>query len=61
MSPELHAELAELQERWRQRAVRFSREANMPNCQRADVMRLTAMASTLEWAAADLSVVAQGC
>jgi hypothetical protein len=56
MTPELRAELVALHERWRKRAAQFSKEAHAPTCRQTDVIRLTAMASTLEWAATDLSI-----
>ena len=56
MSLKLRAELVALQERWRTRAARFSTEAHSPACRPTDIVRLTAMASTLEWAAGDLCV-----
>jgi hypothetical protein len=59
MSPELRAELIALQERWRKRASLFSLEAHSPVCRPADIVRLTAMASTLEWAATDVSVITE--
>lgn len=53
MTPELAAELNELAERWRERARKFMAEAERVRTN-ADIVRLTAMASTLEWSARDL-------
>lgn len=47
-----------LADQWRARARRFMEEAEHAHWS-ADMVRLTAMASTLEWAAGDLSWVAQ--
>lgn len=51
----LENELAALRERWRSRARRFMDEAERARTS-VDVARLTAMASTLEWAATDMAV-----
>jgi hypothetical protein len=56
ISPEFRAELLALQERWRQRAERFSAQAHSPGCRSSDIVRLTAMASTLEWAASEVAL-----
>ena len=53
MSANINAQLLEVAERWRKRARTFSAEAAGP-ARTADIIRLTAMASTLEWAASDL-------
>lgn len=44
---------------WRARAKRFMEEAEFAQ-RAAEIVRLTAMASTLEWAASDLSWFVQG-
>jgi hypothetical protein len=55
MNANLNAELMELMEKWRARARKFMGEADQ-TARHAEIVRLTAMASTLEWAAADLSI-----
>jgi len=44
-------------ERWRKRAKTFMGDAER-TARPADIVRLTAMASTLEWAAGELSIYA---
>jgi hypothetical protein len=57
MNGNVRTELSVLAEQWRGRARTFMDEAEQ--CRRgADMVRLTAMASTLEWAAGDLLWVA---
>lgn len=57
MNGNMRTELSALAEQWRGRARMFMHEAEQ--CRRpADMVRLTAMASTLEWAAGDLLWVA---
>lgn len=48
-------QLLALGNRWRNRARTFMAEAER-SARPADIVRLTAIASTLEWAASDLSV-----
>jgi hypothetical protein len=55
MKDNLQIELLALGNRWRNRATTFMSEAER-SARPADIIRLTAMASTLEWAANDLSV-----
>ena len=55
MSASIQAELSALGERWRARARKFMAEAEQ-STRSADIISLTAMASTLEWAAGDLSI-----
>jgi hypothetical protein len=57
MSKSIHGELSALGERWRVRARTFMEEAERSR-RSAEVVGLTAMASTLEWAAGDLSFYA---
>jgi hypothetical protein len=54
MSTEIPAELTALAEQWRRSARRFMAEAERTRG-RKDMVRLTAIASTLEWVAADLT------
>jgi hypothetical protein len=49
----IQRELIALSDRWRARAKTFMSEAERAR-RGADMVRLTAMASTLEWAASDL-------
>jgi len=57
MNDDFKAELIALTAKWRTRAKRFMADAEHVT-RYAEVVRLTAMASTLEWAASDLSVYA---
>ena len=54
MNDSIHDELMALCGRWRARARRFMAEAEQAR-RGADMIRLTAMASTLDWAESDLS------
>lgn len=56
MSAPLHVELAAPCGRWHMRAAEFMAEASRTANSR-DIVRLTAMASTLDFAARDLSCV----
>ncbi len=58
MSTEIEECLRALADQWRARARRFMEEAEHARWS-ADMVRLTAMASTLEWAAGDLSWMAR--
>jgi len=53
MSGEVQADFDELTHKWRGRARQFMEEAKQTR-RPADMVRLTAMASTLEWAASDV-------
>jgi hypothetical protein len=53
MTGSIQRELIALSDRWRARAKRFMSEAERAR-RGADMVRLTAMASTLEWAASDV-------
>jgi hypothetical protein len=54
MSVEVEEGLRALADQWRARARHFMEEAEQTRSP-ADMVRLTAMASTLEWAASDLT------
>jgi hypothetical protein len=58
MSADGQAHFDELARKWRGRARCFMEEAEQTR-RPADMVRLTAMASTLEWAASDLSCLVQ--
>lgn len=58
MNAEVDECLRALADEWRARARRFMEEAEHARGS-ADMVRLTAMASTLEWAAGDLSWMAR--
>ena len=58
MSKTIQVELSELARRWREKAVRYMADANEPARRSADIVRLTAMASTLEWAACEIESLA---
>ena len=53
MTGSIQHELITLSDRWRARAKRFMSEAEQAR-RGPDMIRLTAMASTLEWAASDV-------
>jgi hypothetical protein len=53
MTGSIQSELIALSDRWRVRAKRFMSEAEQAR-RSPDTIRLTAMASTLEWAASDV-------
>jgi hypothetical protein len=59
MSVNLNTELSALMDKWRARAKRLMAEAER-TARHAEIVRLTAMASTLEWAASDLSIYVEG-
>ena len=54
MNSSSQPEITALTEQWRARAKRLMAEAEVAQ-RSAEIVRLTAMASTLEWAASDLS------